>query len=304
MFTLVKFMPKEIDRYASANWSTPFMFGVKKMSAEDIAFAVRITDTVNWNFTEKDFEFMLSLEPEGCFVLMHNSEKVGITTTVRFGKVGWVGNVIVSQNYRRRGAGTTLVKHAVNYLKLNGAETVGLYSYKETVDFYGKLGFKCDSEFTVLSGNAFSLLADETNMKKAKREEMQKIIDFDNFYFGASREKLLEKIASAEKNLCYYYVEDGETVGYVMAKVYKHYAEIGPLVCQKRRIDAAEALLKTVLSKLGRFEVSMCIDAGAEALVSMLLNAGFTERFSVLRMFSGPPAFRECIYAAESLERG
>jgi hypothetical protein len=38
------------------------MFNVKQMSLEDVQFAVQITDTMNWNLTEKDFEFMMSLE--------------------------------------------------------------------------------------------------------------------------------------------------------------------------------------------------------------------------------------------------
>ena len=61
------------------------MFRVKNMSAEDFAFAINITDPVGWDLTEADFAFMLKLEPEGCFVLLDDSEKVGIATTVSFG---------------------------------------------------------------------------------------------------------------------------------------------------------------------------------------------------------------------------
>ncbi|MEM3641969.1 MAG: GNAT family N-acetyltransferase [Candidatus Bathyarchaeia archaeon] len=130
------------------------MFNIKKMSTEDIEFAVQITDMMNWNLTEKDFKFMMSLEPEGCFVLLYNSERVGITTTISFGRIGWIGDVIVNENHRRKGAGNTLLKHAINYLKSKGAETIGLYSYMEKINFYTRLGFRRESEFTVLKGKA------------------------------------------------------------------------------------------------------------------------------------------------------
>lgn len=91
------------------------MFQVKKMTTKDFDFAVRLTDTMNWQLTEEDFEFMLRLEPEGCSVLLHNSRRVGILTTISFDKTGWIGNVIVDEDCRKRGAGSLLVKHAMDY---------------------------------------------------------------------------------------------------------------------------------------------------------------------------------------------
>ncbi|MGQ9538467.1 MAG: GNAT family N-acetyltransferase [Candidatus Bathycorpusculaceae bacterium] len=133
------------------------MFSVRQMREEDIEFAVQITETMNWNLTELDFEFMMNLEPEGCFILFYDSRKIGLATTISFGKVGWVGNVIVDENHRGKGAGTMLVKHATGYLKSRGVETIGLYSYKENVDFYMRLGFKRETKFTVLKGQILPL---------------------------------------------------------------------------------------------------------------------------------------------------
>ncbi|MCS7113866.1 MAG: GNAT family N-acetyltransferase [Nitrososphaerota archaeon] len=280
------------------------MFKVKAMSKEDIEFAVQITDTMDWNLTEKDFELMMSLEPEGCFILLHNSERIGVATTVSFGKVGWIGNVIVDEKYRRKGAGGTLLRHAMAFLKSRGVETIGLYSYKEKVDFYTQLGFRSESEFTVLRGEAFSSIGEEVKVPSLGDGTIQKIIDFDGFYFGASREKLLKKIVNTKENLCYYYSEHEGVSGYIMAKVYGRYVELGPLVCRRGRGDVAVALLKAVLNRLKDFEVSLCLPKREKNIVEMLLNAGFREEFPVVRMFSGPPAFKDCIYIAESLERG
>jgi GNAT superfamily N-acetyltransferase len=296
---------KQLDKYASQKGEEDkIMFRVRRMTSKDIEFAVRITDTMNWNLTEQEFTFMMQLEPEGCFIILCNSEKVGITTTINFGKVGWIGNVIVDEKHRKKGAGSIVLKHAIAYLKGKGAETIGLYSYKEKVNFYTRLGFKRDLEFLVLNGKAFPSNVEEKNVKEAGKVDIKKIADFDSFYFGASREKLLEKIALEKGNLCLYYVEGGEVFGYVMAKVYDDYAEIGPLACKEEKNYAANLLLKVVLNKLNGFEVSMCLPKKEDTIISMLLKNGFKESFDVVRMFSGPLVFKECVYIAESLERG
>ncbi|MEM2946999.1 MAG: GNAT family N-acetyltransferase [Candidatus Bathyarchaeia archaeon] len=280
------------------------MFKVRLMSPEDIEFAVRLTDTMNWNLTERDFEFMMQLEPEGCFTLLCNSEKIGITTTVSYGQIGWIGNVIVDEKYRRKGAGSIIVKHAANYLRSRGAKALGLYSYEEKVNFYARIGFKRNLEFAVLKGKLSSINIKTVDVKEAGKTEMQKIIDFDNYYFGASRKKLLEKIINKEGNLCYCHMENGDISGYIMAKVYNRYVEIGPLICKREKSNVAKSLLVALLKRIGDSEVWICLPKNEEAIINMLLGLGLRESFKVVRMLSGPVVFRDCIYIAESLERG
>src|SRR3989337_3108392 len=100
------------------------MFYVARMRAEDFSFAVQLANSMDWNMSEEDFEFMLELEPDGCFVLFENGERLGLATSISYEKVGWFGNLIVNENYRKKGAGTFLAKHAMNYLENKGVETV------------------------------------------------------------------------------------------------------------------------------------------------------------------------------------
>jgi GNAT superfamily N-acetyltransferase len=279
------------------------MLQVKKMSTEDFEFAIHITGRMNWNLAKEDFEFMLELEPEGCFVLSSDSERIGIATTISYGKIGWFGNLVVSESHRKKGAGSLLVEHSLKYLKSKKVETVGLYAYKERIPFYKRLGFQYDSEFIVLDGKGFSS-PPQPSARKAEKEDIQKIIDYDSTCFGASRIKLLEPILLDPDNLCYLHSEKSNISGYVVAKVYRGMAELGPLVCQQRRSDIAVNLLGAILDRLEGLDVSMCVPQKESAVLDMLVNSGFTENFYVARMFSGTPSIRECIFAAESLERG
>lgn len=279
------------------------MFRVKTMSSEDFDFAVQITDKMNWNLTAADFEFMIELEPNGCFVLLENSKKIGLATTVSFGAIAWFGNLIVDESHRKRGAGSQLVKHSVEYLTRKHVKIVGLYAYMDRIPFYERLGFKRDSEFTVLNGKGFSLPV-KSKERKAEKQDLKEIIEFDRYCFGASRRKLLEPIILDSDNLCFTSAEGERMIGYVVAKVYRHMGEIGPLVCKKGREDVAVNFLSSVLSRLEGYEVSMCIPNRESTILKFLKTLGFTESFRVTRMFFGSPVTEDCICMAESLERG
>jgi len=279
------------------------MFRVRSMSPDDFAFAVNITGQMGWHLARDDFEFMMELEPEGSFILLDDAKRIGLATTVSFGKIGWFGNLIVSENYRKKGAGSLLVKHSIDYLKSKNVETVGLYAHINRIPFYKRLGFTYDSEFIVLKGRGFSSSV-QASLRKAGKQDIQEIIDYDQSCFGSSRGKLLEQIILDSDNLCYFSIEQGQVSGYVVAKVFKGGSELGPLVCDKGRIDVAINLLRTVLDKLEGLEVSMCVSEREAAILTVLKQLGFDETFRVARMFFGPPIVKDCIYVAESLERG
>ena len=279
------------------------MFHVEKMPADDFPFATQLANTMNWDMTAEDFEFMTKLEPQGCFTLFQNEARVGIATSITFEKVGWFGNFIVKENIRGEGAGSLLLKKALEYLKNKGVKTVGLYAYPRLVKFYERFGFEPDIDFLVMKGKV-AFPATEDVLKAATKRDFSELIELDGECFGANREKLLERILPGKSNLCYVSTENSKITGYVAAKVYSRTAEIGPLICHSNRVDEAILLLKTVLSRLSGFEVFMYVPKKEKALLNVLRQAGLKEDFRLVRMFLGPATTKNCMYAAESLERG
>jgi predicted N-acetyltransferase YhbS len=280
------------------------MLHVEKMEVDDVPFAVQVANTMNWNMTQADFEFNMKLEPNGCFVLFHGQERSGIATCIRCGKVGWFGNLVVKETLRGEGAGKLLIKHALDYLNSEGVETVGLYAYPHLLKFYGSFGFQSDIDFLVLKGNGEVPFAAQKEAKAAEKQDIPKIVDFDRRCFGANRQKLLEAILVNADNLCYVSIENGEVAGYVAAKVDDGMAEVGPLMCDVNREVEAVMLLKAILSRLNGLDIFIYIPKKKTELLNVLYEAGFKEDFRLVRMFLGPPVANNCIWAAESLERG
>lgn len=281
------------------------MFHVRKMDADDYPFAVQLANTMDWDMAVEDFEFAVELEPDGCFVLFHGSERAGVATCVNYGHVGWFGNLVVTEAFRRKGAGVFLVRHAIGYLRSACIKTVGLYAYPHLIGFYEQFGFKADVDFLVLQGKTASSEAKKTaQLQLAKPQNVPALIDFDSGCFGACRRKLLEPMLRDKNNVCYMAVDEHGIVGYCAATVYAEAAGVGPLMCRRKQGGAALALLQAVLCSVVNREVFICVPAEEKAFLDVLSKAGLQEKFRVTRMFLGSATGKGCKYIAESLERG
>jgi hypothetical protein len=279
------------------------MFHVKKMTVEDFSFAVQLTNSMNWGLTAKDFEFMTTIEPFGCFVLFDEMNKIGIATSISFDNIGWFGNLVVKAEFRNKRAGSCLLKNAVTYLKNKDVQSIGLFSYPELIDFYKKFGFKVDQEFIVFRGSP-SVFKEANNLRIAQKKDFPKLFEFDQVCLGFNRYKTLNPIFSHQNNFTYFYVQNNLIKGYLVTKIDNTQAEIGPLVFRLDHEFVAVDLLKSVLSTLSGFDVFIYVPKQNKVLIDLLLNFGLKKDINLVRMFLGPTININCLYLPESLERG
>jgi len=275
---------------------------IRKMRRSDFAFAIRLTDTMNWDLTEKDFTFLIELEPEGCFVAIADAKRVGITTTAHFGKIGCIGNVIVDAQYRSKGIGVRLVKEATRYLSDKYASTITLYAYQNTVEFYEKMGFKADYNLIRFTGEGQRSQEKYDNVRAMTQRDLEEAINIDYECMSWNRERLLRRKFAESGDLCHAARQNGKLVGFIMADRYRQ--EIGPLICRPNRDGEAISLLKTVLDKLVDVEIGIGISEKKPRIADALVQMSFKEEFRVTLMHLGEALPNtHCMVAIESLER-
>ncbi|HKZ93989.1 MAG TPA: GNAT family N-acetyltransferase [Candidatus Bathyarchaeia archaeon] len=276
---------------------------IRKMAPNDFAFAIKLTDTMNWDLTRKDFEFMMNLEPRGCCVALDETRRVGLITTMHFGRVGWIGNVIVTPSNRSKGVGALLVKHAIDYLVGESATTIGLYAYVDTVQFYEKLGFKANSNFIRLVGQGFKMDQYTERIVRMAERDLEDVARFDERCMGWNREPLLKRIFRDSKDLCYVARDSNKLLGFIMADSYRQ--EIGPCVSSPRKPEVAINLLRAVLGTFSGLEIRVGVSESRLGIVEALREMKFQEEFKVVRMYWGQVLKdKGCLLAMESLERG
>lgn len=115
---------------------------IRQMRNADIPAAMRLKHAAGWNQTPADWQRLLRLEPEGCFVAERDGIVAGSTTAVRYGsEMAWLGMVLVLPEFRRQGVARALVRHALDWLDLGGTRTCGLDATSMGKPLYEQVGF-------------------------------------------------------------------------------------------------------------------------------------------------------------------
>ena len=229
------------------------MLKIRTIVSRDFDFAQYLTETVGWNYSTSDFERLLYYEPEGCFVAGQNNEPIGIVTTTTYGKLAWVGSLIVLEHYRGRGVGSELMKHAIHYLKTRGVETIRLDAAPKAIPLYKRLGFKEEYDSLRLIGTGKKMNCQKVS--KMKSEDLESVVHLDTQFFGANRERILRRVYKDFSDLCFVSFTDGKLVGYLMAKRGLDIIKVGPWICDLKHTEVAEELLKAVLNEVHEMNV-------------------------------------------------
>jgi ribosomal protein S18 acetylase RimI-like enzyme len=269
---------------------------IRILTARDIDSVLEITERENWGYTTRDFENALYVEPKGCFVAGTGSEIVGLTTTINYGRMGWIGNVVVRDDRRGEGIGHRLVVHAAGYLKARGVRAVMLNSYLDSVGFYSRMGFEEDDRCIVFShqgplddpgqDNKKDMMSGIRNMTK---DDLGNVFSLDNKVFGSDRTRLLGRIWEDNPELCHVASDlKNDFIGFTMGIGSAQIAEIGPWVCARDiQGEALDALLIATVLDSGANTVLVVVPSGNDRSTSMLDGLGFKREFEVATMRLG-----------------
>jgi GNAT superfamily N-acetyltransferase len=225
-------------------------FTLRLFKESDIDFAYESTKIEGWNYAKKDIQRMFSYNPSGCFIAEINGKRVGHVFSVNYGKLGWVGLLIVRAECRRKGVGTSLMREAINHLLSSGVETIRLEAVSAIATVYLKLGFVDEYDSLRLLGvNRKIDSATNSNVKLLRKEAIRQIAKFDAKYFGVNRIKVLSSLYHDNPKLCFVSYTGSKLVGYIMFRKAEKGYRVGPWVCNPENAQAARELLTKCMEK-------------------------------------------------------
>ncbi len=274
------------------------------MTQRDIPFALDITDGEGWGYTRQDLQNILELEPDGCYVAFDGDERIGMLTTINYGRTAWIGNVVTRSDRRGQGIASRVVLHAVEYLRSREVHNMGLFSYTDSIEFYKRIGFKESFRVSWLSGTLNRIKS--MGSTKTGVTDLQAISEFDRRFFPGERNRLLGLMHVTSPDH-FYHVRKDDILGYVTGFCSPKACEIGPWVCNPDHPEVAEDLLIDCLSSLDGEETSVGIPNDNEIAMSLARDAGFDKDFEVAAMFFETDENQmnlEAIFGVGSLEMG
>ncbi|GFO53705.1 N-acetyltransferase [Geomonas sp. Red276] len=231
-----------------------------------------------WICGRWEFEFLLEQFPAGCYVRREAGNALGYVTSVRYGDSGWIGNLLVLPEARRRGIGKALMELAIEALQENGTKTIWLTASEKGASIYKRLGFVTVDRVQrwVGSGRPGSAAS-------AEAPDLDLVVEMDREGWGDRRASLLRTTCGRGKVF-------SNSGGFVCCQSWKSGMQLGPW----GGVVGAEAeeLLDTALAGAGE-RVFLDVPAGNRLAGALLAQRGFEVCGDNLLMYRGiEPGYR------------
>jgi len=226
-------------------------FTVRLLEEGDLDFAYQMTAIEGWNERREDVKRMLDYEPEGCFVAEIDKRPAGHAFSVNYGKLGWIGYVIVKAEYRWKGIGTALTAQAKDYLLNRGVEIVKLEAVPMISNLYRKLGFIDEYDSLRFRGIRGKISPSENcSMTLIEKGMIADIAEFDAIYFGAKRTRVLDALYRENPDLSFLCHNESGVIGYIMCRKAEEGYKLGPWVCKSEEPEVAKELFAACLNRI------------------------------------------------------
>ena len=214
------------------------MLRIRTMKLDDVPSGCRLSDAAGWNQLPADWQRLLALEPEGCFVAEEDGQPVGTTCITRFETIAWVSMVLVDAAHRGRGIGTQLVRHALDWLDRCGTPTVRLDATELGRTVYEKLGFRCEYEVArwegMAAGGELSL-----EVTLAADSHLEAIAALDEEATGTPRRNLLARLLAEQPAGTRAAMNGQRVAGYSGCRLGRIAWQVGPVVASESSSGAA-----------------------------------------------------------------
>lgn len=146
----------------------------------------------DWNF---DFREFLSLHHGRTYFLgyslRYHKQTIGFGNIIVFGSICWIGNIVVSDEYRNKGFGTKITQYLIVQGKSLGAVTFNLVATELGEPIYKKLGFVTEFNYQFFERKSSpSSWKTPQFIRKADHSDLPFICDLDTQLTGVKREEM------------------------------------------------------------------------------------------------------------------
>ena len=268
---------------------------IRPFSESDLAEVMKLKERADWNQTEKDWQRLITLDPQGSFVACLDGRVIGTVTTITYGrKLSWIGMMLVDPLYRRRGIGTTLMQTALQYLDRIGVDSIKLDATPDGRPLYESLGFRAEGRIERWAGNAPFI--EKKDRLKIDSETRPAIDELDRQAFGVDRRVLLDfLLADCPVKPLMDKAPDGRLEGYILARPGSKVFYIGPVVARNKEVVLS--LLDGMLSQLVGKTIYLDFNTGFGLGTEVLTHRGLVKQRDLTRMHFS----QECSAGTSSL---
>jgi ribosomal protein S18 acetylase RimI-like enzyme len=263
------------------------MLDERALTLADVPAAYGLSTEVHWNQSPADWEMLLELGrgfallgPDGAIV----ATAVILPYERRF---AWIGTVIVTEAFRRRGFATRLLNRCIAAIVESGAVPI-LDATPAGREVYSKLGFLDTWELQryVGAGVPVDDESDPTlHVRRMTLRDLERLLASDAETFGADRSALLRHLFERQPEAALVAERlDGTLAGMAFERAGRTATQIGPVTA-----DDANVALALIAFAVGRNAGPLMVDVPLEhvAVNGWLEAHGFAVQRPFTRMQHG-----------------
>ena len=267
---------------------------VRSMTASDLLFADSVRALAGWNQTLDDWQRLLTLSPEGCFIAEWNGTPAGTATTISYDeKVAWIGMLLVHPDFRSRGVGRALLERCLEYFERRGISCIKLDATPQGQPLYDRFGFKEEWRLTRWETRCLPQVAptEQKNVYPCTEHQASAVAELDRTAFGVRRQPLLRTLLSGCERALLYKSSHG-IAGYGIVRQGSRAYYLGPLVADNPSTAAGlvAALLRDSAGKSIYWDIP---DQNNEA-VALAKHLGFNVQRHFRRLYLGTSNIQGC----------
>jgi GNAT superfamily N-acetyltransferase len=289
---------------------------IRPMAPSDVPAGVALCRAARWNQTEHDWQYMLANAPNGAVVAVADDVVIGTAATVPYGVFTWISMVLVNPAFRSRGVGTLLLERGLDLIPESVVARLDATPAGEPL--YRKLGFEAEYGLgrwfieatggSRCGGGRYGARAQASTAPEARLltpTDWPGILQMDRHVFGASRERLLNRLAGEAPEYGWILGGDGRTRAYLLGRHGHVRDQLGPLVADNA--ESARVLLESCLAANADRRFFIDVPDGRAEWTATLHTLGFAIERPFLRMYRGnltAPGNPSVVYAVTGPEFG
>lgn len=261
---------------------------IRQMRPTDLSAAFALSSEIGWNQSPADWQRMLHMEPEGCFVAESAGKVIGTTLCCVFGTVAWLAMVILTPSHRGRGLARHLVQHGLDFAEQSGVTSVRLDATPLGEKVYCQVGFHPQFELVRMSGIPLTKSVHSSNplceIVVTDAIELSDVLQWDQLATRTDRSKLLRRLCEETPPLIAKSAE-GRTIGFLARRQGRLAEQFGPC-CGSQ--ESSLTLLRQALQTSQGKAIIVDIPGHRADLLAIAEDFGLTCQRRLLRMCRGP----------------
>lgn len=214
--------------------------GLRDATLDDLPAVSALRESVGWGVSDWALRAVIGQANARCLVAVDGTGALsGVGSGIVYGRLGFIGNMIVAEAHRRRGLGSAILGAVAGYLERAGCTRLELNATSDGRPLYERHGFtSLGRSATARIPRSAALGPDgAVTVRDASSADLDAVATYDLPRFGGDRRSLLRLMMGLPSVTTLLAEGEGGIAGYACVRTDE--ARIGPMLADAPPVAAA-----------------------------------------------------------------